>query len=71
MSKTDPVTQNPNDKMPAGKPLGPDEVAPTDNNGLGDDDGSGPVNEGKDEPGRLGEGASDENISLGGPFAGP
>ena len=70
MSKTDHVTENPNEKMPAGKPLSPDEVAPTDNNGLGDD-GLGPTNEDEDQPGLPDEGASDDDIPVGGPSVGP
>ena len=50
MSKTDPVTENPNEKQASGKPLGPDEVAPTDSNDL-DDYGLGPVNEDEDQSG--------------------
>ena len=38
MSKTDEATENPNDKQSPGKPLGRDEVVPTDNNGVGEDD---------------------------------
>lgn len=66
MSKTDPVTENPNNKMPAGKPLGPNEVAPTDSNDLEDDDGLGPVNEDEDEPG-----LPDEDMKTGGHSVGP
>lgn len=65
MSETDPVTQNPNDKMPAGNPLGPDEVAPTDDNGLG------PVNEDEDDSGLTEDVTSDDDIPVGGPSVGP
>lgn len=53
MSDIDPVTSNPNDKQSPGKPLGHNEVAPTEDNGLG------PVNEDEDEPGLpKGDGAA-------------
>lgn len=65
MSRTDEVTENPNDKQAPGKPLGPDEVAPTDDNGLEDDDGLGPVDEDEDEVGLDPQPIGDDHDSPG------
>ncbi|WP_185982835.1 hypothetical protein [Aureimonas mangrovi] len=38
MSETNPVTQNPNEKLPDGEPLDPDVIVPEDDAGLEDED---------------------------------
>lgn len=61
MSHIDEATENPNDKMPKGKPLNPDVVVPEDDAGLDEDEV-----EGDDQPaeGRRREGSVSEAFGI-------
>ncbi|MBB4004472.1 hypothetical protein [Aurantimonas endophytica] len=58
MSKTDPVTENPNDKMPKGKPRDPDRIVSED------DAGSAPIEQEQQDE-------RDDDLLNGGPSVGP